>query len=473
MKQVPPPQGRNNRTSKSTGTPATTKAPRPRRKTGRNVGLIALAAVALVGGVTWSKLSSISKGDHGKGNPFGIVEAMTNPKGEFPGKDRVNIVLIGKDYNRLESKDPKLNGMPFTKGSRADSIVVLSLDLNAGKVSALSVPRDTRIQREDGQGSGKINGTYARGGAEQLQNTLGELLGVRPEYYVALKSDGVKNLVDKLGGVDVEAIDDMNYDDNWGQLHIHLKKGPLRIDGTEAVGFTRFREVKPGTPHSKEEGDGRRMARQQMVIKAMASEAKKPGNWLHVDDIIKYGMQQIETNLDQEQVFALGALFRNIQPEQMQTASLMGKGTKRGTYFFVPDEEKKKAMVDWLLKGDESAANRLTVVAVQNGTTIRGVAGRVANLLRVQGFDAKSMGNAERGTEASGVSQTRIVYGKASMQARAERIAKMLGGGKLEKQVSVGTASAPPVAADPDAPDVTVVLGRDLAANFEERSAKL
>ena len=212
----------------------------------------------------------------------------------------------------------------------------------------------------------------------------------------------------------------MNYDDNWGQLHIHLKQGPLRIEGTDAVGFTRFREVKPGTPHSKEEGDGRRMARQQMVIKAMVAEAKKPSNWLKVDSIINYGMEQIETNLSREQVFALGALFRNIQPEQMQTASLIGKGTKHGPYFFVPDETKKKALVDWLLKGDESAANRLTVVAVQNGTEIPGLAKRVADMLCEKGFDAKSDGNAERGKEASEVSQTRIVYGKASTQVRAE-----------------------------------------------------
>ncbi|MES2464515.1 MAG: LCP family protein [Armatimonadota bacterium] len=469
MKQVP--SHSQSRGSNAAPAPAAVKRIRPRRKTARAVGLAALATVALIGGVIGAKLNSISK--NGNGSVISVVESMINPKGEFPGKDRVNIVLIGKDYNRLESKDPKLNGMPFTKGSRADSIVVLSLDLNNGKVSALSVPRDTVIEREDGRGSGKINGTYARGGAEQLQNTLGELLGVRPDYYVALKPDGVKNLVDKLGGVDVEAIDDMKYDDNWGQLHIDLKKGPLRIDGTEAVGFTRFREVKPGTPHSKEEGDGRRMARQQMVIKAMASEAKKPGNWLHVDDIIKFGLKQIETNLDQEQVFALGALFRNIQPDQMQTASLVGRGTNRGTYFFVPDEDKKKALVDWLIKGDESAANRLTVVAVQNGTEIPGLARRVADLLCEQGFDAKSTGNAKRGKETSEVSETRILYGKAAIQVRAERIAKMLGGGKLEKQIASGVASATPVVTDPEAPDVTVVMGRDLADTFAERSAKL
>ena len=49
----------------------------------------------------------------------------------------------------------------------------------------------------------------------------------------------------------------------------------------------------------------------------------------------------------------------------------------------------------------------------------------------------------------------------------------MLGGGKLEKQVAAGAASATPAPTpDPDAPDVTIVLGRDLAATFAERSAK-
>ncbi|MBC8102586.1 MAG: LCP family protein [Cytophagales bacterium] len=466
MKQVPPSSDPT-----SVAPVEQTPPPRLRRRVAGALALTLIAAASLVGGITWSKLSSISKS--GGGSVSGLVGSMIDPKGKFPGRDRVNIVLIGKDYNRLESRDPKLNGMPFTKGSRADSIVVLSLDMNAGKVSALSVPRDTLIQREDGEGAGKINGTYARGGAKQLQATLGDLLGVTPEYYVALKPDGVKNLVDKLGGVDVEAIDDMNYDDNWGQLHIHLKKGPQRIDGAQAVGFTRFREVKRGTPRSKEEGDGRRMARQQMVIKAMATEAKKPGNWLQVDSVINYGLEQIETNLSREQVFALGALFRNIQPEQMQTASLTGKGTTRGTYFFVPDDRKKKALVDWLLKGDESAANRLTVVAVQNGTEVPGLARRVADLLREQGFDAKSMGNAKRGGTAPEVTETRIVYGKAAVQVRAERIAKMLGGGKLEKQVSSTGSAAPAATADPEAPDVTIVLGRDLAATFAERSARL
>ena len=189
MKQAPPSsQNRSSRGSNSP-TPGTGKSSRPRRRAKGVIGLTVFAALALAVGIAVSKISNISAPGKGIGS---TVDSLINPRNKFPGKDRVNIVLIGKDYNRLESKDPKLNGMPFTKGSRADSIVMISLDLNSSKVSALSIPRDTLIQREDGEGSGKINGTYARGGAKQLGKTLGELLGVTPDYYVSLKSDGVK-----------------------------------------------------------------------------------------------------------------------------------------------------------------------------------------------------------------------------------------------------------------------------------------
>ena len=62
----------------------------------------------------------------------------------------------------------------------------------------------------------------------------------------------------------------------------------------------------------------------------MAAQAKQPANWLVLDQIINKGMEQVETNLSRQQVFALGALFKNVQPEQIQSASLVGHGTPKG-----------------------------------------------------------------------------------------------------------------------------------------------
>jgi LCP family protein required for cell wall assembly len=203
------------------------------------------------------------------GGVVSFLETIKNPKARFNGKSRVNILLVGKDYNR-DSKgmpitrayfiDPKTGKRGYRNIARADTIVVMSCDLDNGKVSAISIPRDTRVTARDGK-TGKINATYARGGSKLLRETVEDLTGITPDYVIAIKPDAIREIVSILGGVDVETIDQMKYDDNWGNLHIDLPKGKQHLTGDQAVGFARFREVKPGTKHSAEEGDARQRQR--------------------------------------------------------------------------------------------------------------------------------------------------------------------------------------------------------------------
>jgi LCP family protein required for cell wall assembly len=414
------------------------------------LAVFVLAAAALVVGRGLSLINSLG-GGHGV---ISGIDSIRNPRGQFPAKDRLNVLLIGKDYNR-DSK-----GMPYTKGARSDTLIVLSLDMAGRKISALSIPRDTYVTFPDTGRHGKINAAYARGGETLAMQTVSNLLGVPIDYYIALKPDAVKTVVDSLGGVEVEAIDRMKYDDNWGQLHIDLPPGRQVVNGTQAIGFTRFRKANEGEPRSKEEGDERRMARQQQLLRAMIQKAKQPQMLLQAEGLVDTAYGAIDTNLQRLQLLALGALFRDVAPEQIQGMSVIGEDFLARQSYFRPDPEKLGAQVDWLLRGDESAANRLTVVEVQNGTAIRGAAREVADLLRGQGFDAKSAGNTRREAE---LVQTRIVYGKAAVEARARRIAELLGGGTLAKEPKT----------TPEGADVTVVLGRDVAPQFAAREARL
>ncbi|MBC8139166.1 MAG: LCP family protein [Fibrella sp.] len=458
-----------------------------RRGSTRRTILIALSGVvALVCG----KLLHTTTVIGGDAGPLSPITTFNNPRGEFPGKaNRLNILLLGVDYSYLWRKNNvALNGARYTKESRSDTIMMLSLDMDTQKVSALSIPRDTWVTDPTGH-RGKINGAYKRGGASLAARTVAELLRVTPDYYVAVKPDAVRSVVDELGGVNVETIDAMKYDDAAAGLHIDLPAGPQTINGEQAVGFARFREAdtverdasgrgiptgrkdsngnpifrrKPASAvrHSKEEGDVRRMARQQQLIQAVAEKGKQPVNWLKADHVVDAALDHVETDLSRRQLFALLLLFKGLQTEQMQTATLEGHGfTPRGaTYRFVPDERKKQAMVEWLLKGDEAAANRLTVVTVRNGTTVPGLARRVATLLCNQGFDARPMDTAGLGKDDE-VSATRIVYGKAAIAPRARRIQQVLGGGKAVKEARPDTTGA-----SGNTADVTVILGRDLAS---------
>jgi LCP family protein required for cell wall assembly len=425
--------------------------------------LIGLAGVAGYSGWMLNKIG-------GTGGIISVLDTIKNPRAKFPGKDRINVLLIGKDYSTVKSKDVAVNGMQYSGDSRADTIVMLSLDLESRKVSALSIPRDSWVTAPDGK-SGKINGTYVRGKEKLLSETVAQILGVAPDYTIALKDTAIKVLVDEVGGVDVETLDAMKYDDNWGHLHIDLPKGKQHLSGEQAIGFVRFRHSAPGT-HSEEEGDFRRMKRQQDMIKALTAQAKQPKNLVHADRLVRVGLSQIETSLEFEQLMALGALFRGVQPGDIKSRSLQGKDGRVGkTYAYLLDKTKTRYLSDWLLKGDESASNRLTVVSVKNGTRVAGAAKQVVSILRTEGgFEAELPKNAPDTRDENEASATRVIYNTASMEAHAQQIVKLLGGGQLVKDSAPDTTGV--LDKSQQRPDITVVLGKDLAQTLVQRAAQ-
>ena len=424
--------------------------------------------VVFLGGVTmaatWVGKITSSLSEEGSGGIIQVFQGMSDPKSQFPQQDRFTVLLVGKDYNR----DRK--GMEYTKGSRADTIMLMSVDLDGKTIGAVSIPRDTKVRAPDGR-TGKINGTMSRGGVELLAETLEEMFDVKIDYHVVIKPSAVKEIVNSLGGVEVESIDEMHYDDNWGNLHIHLPKGRFRIDGDQAIGFTRFREVNRyrmddrgrmiplrNVKSSLEEGDYRRMSRQQQLIRSMVAEANRPGNLWRADSVIDTGFRQIDTNFKRIQLMALATLFRGAGESSITAESLEGtESTQGGAFYILLDEDRARATVDWLLKGDMSARNRLVRVAVYNASGVPGVARRLAEKLRDEGFDARSVGNADP------IEQTSIYYLKASVEERAKAISSLAGGGDLLKQTEaerqdkrLGTLND----------DIVIVVGPDVAQQF-------
>jgi polyisoprenyl-teichoic acid--peptidoglycan teichoic acid transferase len=445
---------------------------------------IGFAARTLMGIATGKNTNSFANMKNG-------IDSMLYPKRQFPNKQRLNVLLVGKDYEYVFSKDPTKNGMRHTKSSRADTIMLLSLDLEKQTVAAISIPRDTKVTAADGI-TGKINATFRaeshpKGGIQLLKDTVSELTGVPIDYHIILKPDAVKEVVDSVGGVEVETLDAMHYDDNWGQLHIHLPKGKQRIKGEEAIGFTRYREpnyahldvatgVKTPIPpsevqHSKEEGDFRRQSRQQQLIRAVATAAKQPANWTRIDTIVNTAFAQLDTNLTNTQVMALGALFKSTDPNSMLTATLPGKGTEHGTYYYMPNADSIRATVDWLVHGDETASYRLTRVSVQNASQVPGVGRRVVEILKDRGFQVDDPETLDNPTP---VATSKIVYNKQAVRLRAEKIATLVGAdlSLLVKDTSPDTTGVMRREAGEHTPaDVTLVIGQDIAQHLALRSA--
>jgi hypothetical protein len=263
---------------------------------------------------------------------------------------------------------------------------------------------------------------------------------------VVIKQEAIQQVVDALGGLTVDVPMDMDYDDDWGQLHIHLKEGKNQLlKGEDIVGFMRFR-------HGDPEGDIGRIKRQQQVIQVLGEQAKNPATLLKAGPLIDAIKKYIQTDLTPEQQLALAHLFRKVETGNIQAVSLPIEGTDTidGINYVIPDEYGKEAAVDWILRGNRDAMNRLIRVEVKNASGDRELYNKVADCLQHYGFDVS------RGGRMSGdpKSATRIVQ-LSKLRGAARRVREVLGAaGDVEKEEGEAWG-----------PDVTIYVGQDLQSS--------
>lgn len=422
-----------------------------RRRVRRFIGLVLFIGAIVAGTWAFRMTTALSKGGS---SIIDVYQGIADPYGQFPGKDRVLVLFVGKDYNHDR------RGIAYTTDARADTILLISADLRNHKLAALSIPRDTRVTAPDGL-TGKINATFQRGGVKLLEDTIESEFGVRPDHHVVLKADAVREIVNAVGGVDVEAIDDMFYEDSWADLKIDIKKGQHHLSGEEAVGYVRFR--KSGTHrigpdgekiqirhvNSMEEGDIRRTERQQALLRSIAAQATLPANFLNAPHVVDVAFGQVETDLKRTQVLALGTIFRKSGTGEMGGSAIPGEDAKiGGLYYWVPDTAKARLTINWLLLGDELSGKQLTRVSVFNGTATKGMALAVAKELTTEGFTAASGGNLPQK-----LSTTEVLYRKAAYEPFARQIAERIGAKVVKKDT--GNPSAYWL------PEIKVHLGAD------------
>ena len=321
----------------------------------------------------------------------GAREAVFAPKEGFPGEDKLTIVCMGIDDSWTNSD------VVYTSQSRTDTLFVMTLDLVNKKATMLSIPRDTYTHIAGTNIHTKINAAYATGGPERTVATVNEFLGTSANHYLVLNIDATKKMVDALGGVDVDVEHPMHYHDNWGHLSIDLQPGEQHLDGSSAVGFARYRHPDAGKRPTPEDGDERRMYRQHVLMRAMVDKAKNFANIAQAPQLADVAMSTIRTDFTRQQILDIAAIFKGIQQQNIQTASLPGDDFRGpgGAWDYAIKPDVAHAYANWLIKGDETAARPLTPVIIKNGTSTPGLAQYAVNRLKAQGYtDVRNGGNA-------------------------------------------------------------------------------
>ncbi len=245
-----------------------------------------------------------------------------------------NILLLGVDSNGP-------NTLPYS-GVRSDTMVIINVDLHGKSVNAISIPRDSKVYIAEEHGIQKINSAYALGGIELTKKTIEETLGIRIHNYIIVNSEGIKKLIDAIGGVPIHIDHNMYYNDFSGKLHVNLKKGDYVLNGEEAEEYLRFRKDALG--------DIGRVHRQQKFIKALLEKVKSPETVKKIPEALKIASLYTRTDLNLYQMSQYAAAAREIDLNKVEFVMLPGAPNKKGIIsYWILDPERTQQTINRLI----------------------------------------------------------------------------------------------------------------------------
>jgi len=239
-----------------------------------------------------------------------VMEMNTKVEENEVMKGYRNIALFGVD-----SREGSLG-----KGTRSDTIIVASINQDSGDVKLVSVFRDTYLNLGNDTYN-KCNAAYAKGGPEQAINMLNKNLDMNITDYVTVGFDGLIEVIDALGGVEINVTeaeishlnnyqismvgktsDGVNFTADAGKDYTPVKTaGRQTLNGLQATAYCRIRYIG---------NDFQRAQRQRDVITAIAEKAKG-ASVSKLNDVANGVMDNVSTSLDISEILSVTADLAN------------------------------------------------------------------------------------------------------------------------------------------------------------------
>ncbi|TFV62802.1 UNVERIFIED_ORG: LytR family transcriptional regulator [Bacillus sp. AZ43] len=310
------------------------------------LGVLGLVLALLAGGGLWFLLDRYAGNIDRVPDVFAGLDEDARPAPATPAQataeEPVTFLLVGSDTRpELEPGE--------TPDGRSDAIMLARFTGDRQHAQLISIPRDSWVDIP-GHGWNKINASYAFGGPTLLIQTVEQLTQVRIDHYVTIDFDGLIQLTDELGGVDVvvaETSTNGPYTFTAGENH---------LNGEQARWYLAQRKGLPG-------GDFDRVRRQQQYLQSMfrklfsADTFTDPGR---LDTALRAvtGAVTVDDTLGNTDLLALAYSLRGVTPDSVDffTAPVLGTGMEGAASVVYLDAVFGERM--WtFLRGDSLAQN--------------------------------------------------------------------------------------------------------------------
>lgn len=251
-----------------------------------------------------------------------LLAAPVAAQGRWDGQSRFTILVMGVD-RRPNARD--------NFNTRADTIIILSVDPSNDSIGLMHIPRDMHLAALDSTSLIRANTLMIRGetiqegyGPFYMMDTIGYNIGMFIDGFIIFDFEAFIGLVDALGGVEVTTnyiINDPTYPDmNLGYDPFYLPSGTHLLDGRTALKFSRTRHG---------DNDYMRGERQMQVVRALGLKVTDgsilPDLILQAPQLMETFRGHVYTDLTVDELIPLGMFGARVPVESIKTGSISGR----------------------------------------------------------------------------------------------------------------------------------------------------
>ncbi|MFY3791580.1 LCP family protein [Ureibacillus sp. MALMAid1270] len=277
--------------------------------------------------ITTKTSSESPNSDSSKNNDSNTSHPNTSEDENSDSPKPITVLLLGLDT--------------WETSGRADTILVLTLNPEDESMKILSIPRDTYTEIVGFDFEDKINHSYAFGGIETSIASVENLLQIPIDYYVTLNMLGFIEMVDIVGGVEVEN------DIAFSKESFYFPEGHLTLTGDEALSYVRMRYDDP-------RGDWGRQMRQRQVLESIFKKAASFNLVWQAPSFLKSIREHVQTNLTFDEMIEFQSSYKSTlnNIDHFNFSQGDGKITNGIWYYFLNEielQEMRKMLQESLL----------------------------------------------------------------------------------------------------------------------------
>ena len=260
-------------------------------------------------------------------------------------RDPFYMLLLGTD------------GRPGEDTYRSDTIILARIDPQQKQVTLISIPRDTMVEI-DGYGTQKINAAHAYGGAEGVVKAVNDLCGVQISHYAEVSFESMQQLVDAVGGVEVnvpDRIDDPKAGDEV------IEPGLQTLNGAQALTFCRSRAFP--------DGDFTRMRHQRIFIAALARTVLDSTDAATIVPLVNGLADMVVTDLSVSDIVALANTMRGMDTDKIWSANVPSTTAMiDGVSYVIADEDELAEMMERVNAGEDPRGPQTSDITGESST---------------------------------------------------------------------------------------------------------